>query len=66
MYRGKSGALASSCQVGRFQPDNCHLRVSFATNHERTAKLVSDALGTATEMKAMIAKLEKLAAKFGE
>lgn len=29
--------------------DNCHVRVSFATNDERTAKRVSDALGTATE-----------------
>jgi len=33
--------------------DNCHVRISFATNDERTAKRVSDALGTATEMKAM-------------
>ncbi len=33
--------------------DNCHIRVSFATNDERTAKRVSDALGTATEMRAM-------------
>lgn len=33
--------------------DNCHVRVSFATNDERTAKRVSDSLGTATEMKAM-------------
>ncbi len=32
--------------------DNCHVRVSFAANDERTAKRVSDALGTATEMKA--------------
>jgi type IV secretion system protein VirD4 len=32
--------------------DNCHVRVSFATNDERTAKRVSDALGTATEMRA--------------
>src|SRR5437667_7387232 len=30
--------------------DNCHVRVSFATDDERTAKRVSDALGTATEM----------------
>ena len=29
------------------------MRVSFATNDERTAKRVSDALGTATEMRAM-------------
>jgi type IV secretion system protein VirD4 len=29
------------------------VRVSFATNDERTAKRVSDALGTATEMRAM-------------
>jgi type IV secretion system protein VirD4 len=33
--------------------DNCHVRVSFATNDERTARRVSDALGTATELKAM-------------
>ncbi len=33
--------------------DNCHVRISFATNDERTAKRVSDALGTATEMRAM-------------
>src|SRR5580658_2564397 len=33
--------------------DNCHVRVSFATNDKRTAKRVSDALGTATEMRAM-------------
>lgn len=33
--------------------DNCHVRVSFATNDERTARRVSDSLGTATELKAM-------------
>ncbi len=33
--------------------DNCHIRISFSTNDERTAKRVSDALGTATEMRAM-------------
>jgi type IV secretion system protein VirD4 len=33
--------------------DNCHVRISFATNDERTAKRVSDALGAATEMRAM-------------
>ncbi len=33
--------------------DNCHVRVSFATNDERTAKRISDALGMATEMRAM-------------
>ncbi|MCO6185184.1 conjugal transfer protein TraG [Rhizobium sp. L1K21] len=33
--------------------DNCHVRVSFATNDERTAKRVSDALGSATEMRVM-------------
>jgi type IV secretion system protein VirD4 len=33
--------------------DNCHIRVSFATNDERTAKRVSDALGAATEMRVM-------------
>jgi type IV secretion system protein VirD4 len=31
--------------------DNCHVRVAFATNDERTAKRVSDALGTATEVR---------------
>src|SRR6266849_1869460 len=31
--------------------DNCHVRVAFATNDERTAKRVSDALGTATELR---------------
>ena len=33
--------------------DNCHVRVAFATNDERTAKRISDALGTATEMRSM-------------
>jgi type IV secretion system protein VirD4 len=33
--------------------DNCHVRVSFATNDERTARRVSDALGTSTELRAM-------------
>ena len=33
--------------------DNCHVRVAFATNDERTAKRISDALGTATELRAM-------------
>lgn len=33
--------------------DNCHVRVAFATNDERTARRISDSLGTATEMRAM-------------
>src|SRR3546814_10682896 len=33
--------------------DNCHVRVTSATNDERPAKRVSDGLGTATEMRAM-------------
>jgi type IV secretion system protein VirD4 len=33
--------------------DNCHVRVAFATNDERTAKRISDTLGTATEQRAM-------------
>lgn len=33
--------------------DNCHVRVAFATNDDRTAKRISDALGTATEQRAM-------------
>ncbi|PQA88275.1 conjugal transfer protein TraG [Hyphococcus luteus] len=32
--------------------DNCHVRVAFATNDERTAKRVSDAIGTTTELRA--------------
>ncbi len=32
--------------------DNCHVRVAFAPNDERTAKRLSDALGTATELRA--------------
>jgi type IV secretion system protein VirD4 len=33
--------------------DNCHVRIAFATNDERTAHRVSQALGTATELRAM-------------
>lgn len=33
--------------------DNCHARVAFATNDERTAKRVSEALGTTTEQRSM-------------
>ena len=33
--------------------DNCHVRVAFANNDERTAKRVSDALGSTTELRAM-------------
>jgi type IV secretion system protein VirD4 len=33
--------------------DNCHVRVAFACNDERTAKRISDALGIATEQRAM-------------
>jgi type IV secretion system protein VirD4 len=32
--------------------DNCHVRVAFAPNDERTAKRLSDALGTTTELRA--------------
>jgi len=32
--------------------DNCHVRIAFATNDERTARRISDALGTATELRA--------------
>ena len=31
--------------------DNCHVRVCFSSNDERTAKRISDALGTATELR---------------
>ncbi|OJU16590.1 MULTISPECIES: conjugal transfer protein TraG [unclassified Sphingomonas] len=33
--------------------DNCHIRVAFSTNDDRTARRVSEALGTATEQRAM-------------
>jgi len=33
--------------------DNCHIRLCFAANDERTAKRISEALGTATEERAM-------------
>ena len=33
--------------------DNCHVRVAFSSNDERTAKRISDALGTATELRSM-------------
>jgi type IV secretion system protein VirD4 len=33
--------------------DNCHVRVAFSTNDERTARRISDSIGTATEMRAM-------------
>lgn len=60
-YGIKSFLIAQSPETRSRRPmgpnnsilDNCHVRVGFATNDERTAKLVSDALGTATEMKAM-------------
>ncbi|WP_286828312.1 MULTISPECIES: conjugal transfer protein TraG [Kordiimonas] len=32
--------------------DNCPVRIAFATNDERTARRLSDALGTATELRA--------------
>ncbi|HEY5239399.1 MAG TPA: conjugal transfer protein TraG [Rhizomicrobium sp.] len=32
--------------------DNCHVRIAFSSNDERTAKRISDALGTATEQRA--------------
>jgi type IV secretion system protein VirD4 len=32
--------------------DNCHVRVTFSTNDERTAKRISETLGTATELRA--------------
>ncbi|TIR18294.1 MAG: conjugal transfer protein TraG [Mesorhizobium sp.] len=33
--------------------DNCHVRIAFSSNDERTAKRISDALGTATELRSM-------------
>jgi len=59
-YRIKSFLIAQSLnQIERaYGPnhsilDNCHVRVAFATNDERTARRISDTLGTATEMRAM-------------
>ena len=31
--------------------DNCHVRIAFSSNDERTAKRISDSLGTATELR---------------
>ncbi|MCT7378238.1 conjugal transfer protein TraG [Chelativorans salis] len=33
--------------------DNCHVRIAFSSNDERTAKRISDALGVATELRSM-------------
>lgn len=33
--------------------DNCHIRATLGANDERTARRISDSLGTATEMRAM-------------
>lgn len=33
--------------------DNCHVRIAFASNDERTAKRISDMLGATTELRAM-------------
>lgn len=33
--------------------DNCHVRIAFSSNDERTAKRISDSLGTATELRSM-------------
>jgi type IV secretion system protein VirD4 len=33
--------------------DNCHIRVAFSSNDERTARRISDSLGMATEQRAM-------------
>jgi len=33
--------------------DNCHVRIAFATNDERTAKRLSEAIGSTTEMRSM-------------
>ena len=33
--------------------DNCHVRIAFAANDERTARRISDALGTGTELHSM-------------
>ncbi len=59
-YRMKAFLIAQSLnQIERtYGPnhsilDNCHVRVAFATNDERTARRISDTLGTATEMRAM-------------
>jgi type IV secretion system protein VirD4 len=59
-YRIKAFLIAQSLnQIERaYGPnhsilDNCHVRVAFATNDERTARRISDTLGTATEMRAM-------------
>ena len=59
-YRIKSFLIAQSLnQIAKAYGennsilDNCHVRVAFATNDERTARRISDSLGTATELRAM-------------
>ena len=38
--------------------DNCHVRVAYATNDERTAKRISEMLGTATELRAQLCRAQ--------
>lgn len=45
--------------------DNCHVRVTFATNDERTAKRISETLGTATELRAQLFAGHRLAPWLG-
>ncbi len=57
-YGIRAYLIAQSLEPDREKPcgennailDNCHVRIAFAANDERTAKRISDALGTATEL----------------
>jgi hypothetical protein len=50
--QGPNPTESHSSRGGNSILDNCHVRVCFATNDERTAKRVSDALRVATELRA--------------
>ena len=45
--------ISKACGENNSILDNCHVRIAFSSNDERTAKRISDALGTATELRAM-------------
>ena len=51
-HRASRSTRSTRLWAEPFILDNCHVRVTFATNDERTAKRISETLGTATEMRA--------------
>jgi hypothetical protein len=44
--------ISKACGENNAILDNCHVRIAFSANDERTARRISDALGTATELRA--------------